>query len=317
MKYENASAAELLSALEWAGRTPDLDLIRAALDRPDELTPGLLKMLAADPLETYDDLEDDPDDDPRIYADIHAGLLLIAYREEQALPIFAEIFRNEEREHLVEWFGTELHHYGPAAVPTLLELAQDKETYEFGRASAPELLAEIGRQHPETRDTIVAGLRALLPPLQADGSLDLPPDAGYDEIWSWAAFALTTLQDRESQPQIVALYEANLIDEFVMGDRDSYLRDLEQGPRGEPRRFDLLRLYNWLHDEEARDRKLRAEREAREAAQRETAARLSTTSHRSASGARTTADYPKVGRNDPCPCGSGLKYKKCHGQPGA
>jgi uncharacterized protein len=24
-------------------------------------------------------------------------------------------------------------------------------------------------------------------------------------------------------------------------------------------------------------------------------------------------EEPKVGRNDPCPCGSGLKYKKCHG----
>lgn len=22
---------------------------------------------------------------------------------------------------------------------------------------------------------------------------------------------------------------------------------------------------------------------------------------------------PRIGRNDPCPCGSGLKYKKCHG----
>jgi preprotein translocase subunit SecA len=25
---------------------------------------------------------------------------------------------------------------------------------------------------------------------------------------------------------------------------------------------------------------------------------------------------PKVGRNDPCPCGSGKKYKKCHGRAG-
>jgi preprotein translocase subunit SecA len=24
----------------------------------------------------------------------------------------------------------------------------------------------------------------------------------------------------------------------------------------------------------------------------------------------------KVGRNDPCPCGSGLKFKKCHGKDG-
>jgi len=22
----------------------------------------------------------------------------------------------------------------------------------------------------------------------------------------------------------------------------------------------------------------------------------------------------KIGRNDPCPCGSGKKYKKCHGK---
>ncbi len=28
----------------------------------------------------------------------------------------------------------------------------------------------------------------------------------------------------------------------------------------------------------------------------------------------TLSDEPKVGRNDPCPCGSGLKFKKCHGK---
>ncbi len=25
-------------------------------------------------------------------------------------------------------------------------------------------------------------------------------------------------------------------------------------------------------------------------------------------------DVPKVGRNEPCPCGSGKKYKQCHGK---
>jgi preprotein translocase subunit SecA len=33
----------------------------------------------------------------------------------------------------------------------------------------------------------------------------------------------------------------------------------------------------------------------------------------SAPGAARTGPLPKVGRNDPCPCGSGQKYKKCHG----
>jgi uncharacterized protein len=31
---------------------------------------------------------------------------------------------------------------------------------------------------------------------------------------------------------------------------------------------------------------------------------------------RTEAGTEKIGRNAPCPCGSGLKFKKCHGLPG-
>jgi preprotein translocase subunit SecA len=33
-----------------------------------------------------------------------------------------------------------------------------------------------------------------------------------------------------------------------------------------------------------------------------------------AKGETVRRDKPKVGRNDPCPCGSGKKYKKCHGK---
>jgi preprotein translocase subunit SecA len=29
---------------------------------------------------------------------------------------------------------------------------------------------------------------------------------------------------------------------------------------------------------------------------------------------RVATEWDRVGRNDPCPCGSGIKYKKCHGQ---
>ena len=33
-----------------------------------------------------------------------------------------------------------------------------------------------------------------------------------------------------------------------------------------------------------------------------------------ASSRVATGSVPKVGRNDPCPCGSGKKYKLCHGR---
>jgi preprotein translocase subunit SecA len=34
----------------------------------------------------------------------------------------------------------------------------------------------------------------------------------------------------------------------------------------------------------------------------------------SAASAAAVASLPKVGRNEPCPCGSGKKYKNCHGK---
>lgn len=35
--------------------------------------------------------------------------------------------------------------------------------------------------------------------------------------------------------------------------------------------------------------------------------------HHHAKPTTVVRDAPKVGRNDPCPCGSGKKFKKCHG----
>ena len=33
-----------------------------------------------------------------------------------------------------------------------------------------------------------------------------------------------------------------------------------------------------------------------------------------AGGAAFAGQVPRVGRNEPCPCGSGKKYKQCHGK---
>jgi len=33
-----------------------------------------------------------------------------------------------------------------------------------------------------------------------------------------------------------------------------------------------------------------------------------------AATAMPSGSVPKVGRNEPCPCGSGKKYKQCHGK---
>jgi preprotein translocase subunit SecA len=59
-----------------------------------------------------------------------------------------------------------------------------------------------------------------------------------------------------------------------------------------------------------------------EVAQREEQPKAQSITTSSAKGDGTTQrqvkrDGDKIGRNDPCPCGSGKKYKRCHGAPGA
>lgn len=40
-----------------------------------------------------------------------------------------------------------------------------------------------------------------------------------------------------------------------------------------------------------------------------------TAERHTASTSADGTDFSKVGRNSPCPCGSGRKFKQCHGDP--
>lgn len=335
------SADELIHALEQAGRAPDLDLIHTCLARVAELEPALLDLLRVASEERYDDL-DEIEDDPRGYSDIHAGYLLLAARSLAALPLFGQIFRDAEREHLLDWFDTELDHYGAAARPVFTELILDETVYPFGRAAAAGVLSRIAQKEPEQRTAVIETLHQVLPPVpEAD---DFSFEGAVDEVWTWAALELGKLGDRSHLEQIKALYAADAFETWILGDYEEYLELLEE-PKDVPPPFDITEIYTRLQNEAAWQAEMAAERASRSAAnanflsrqsartdewqamldrQAERAAqraaargeRPSSTHEHSAPGEPTIRKEPKVGRNDPCPCGSGLKYKKCHGRSG-
>jgi hypothetical protein len=100
---------------------------------------------------------------------------------------------------------------------------------------------------------------------------------------------------------------------------------------GEP--FDVLGAYERLNDllatqpDRAAEAKALEQEAATVAGRRRTATRRSRSPRVGQSGSTSPAvplpphishppvrrDGPKVGRNEPCPCGSGKKYKRCHG----
>lgn len=310
--YTAFSDAALLSALEYAGRAPHPDLIRACLNRPEALTPGLLEMLAAD----YED--DWRDDDPRWYRNAHAGLLLAAFRELAALPIFKQAFSDEEKESLQEWFGFAFpYYYGPQAIPVLADLLEVEDEYEYPRIAACDMLTYIALHHPEERDRILALLRAHLPSLDQEDRLQITEEERHNppELWTWIVNAFIDLQYEGERAVVKALCDADLIDTMTFGGWKEYqaaFRPDAPKPSYVGHEYDIMEDYESLYQQEQAQRQRRAQEV--EAALRNLTNRRS--KQKTAPDDTFVQKTPKVGRNDPCPCGSGKKYKYCCGKKG-
>lgn len=142
-----------------------------------------------------------------------------------------------------------------------------------------------------------------------------PPDPGpYSyALDSYLGGLLADVQDaglRELEPEIRELHRLGLVDERISGGAADISFDARQPPRPS---LDIFTRYQHLrtlpdndspfHPDAAAIAQRRAEQEARYAQLRREQATL----------LRPRQVPPKIGRNDPCFCGSGKKYKKCHG----
>ncbi|MCB0024482.1 MAG: hypothetical protein M9936_32515 [Caldilinea sp.] len=245
-EYKNLSIDQLIEALERSGREPPLALIKVCLARRLELRGRLVEAFA----EAIDDDWGDPDD-VRWYRAVHFGRLLIAFRERAALPIFARIYSDTfSYESLIEWFEEYPAYYGPAAIDTFAGVVrqQDKqiqdEEWDYGRDMSIGVLEQIALQYPATRQEILTFLRAMIPDLGADGSLDWDEEElGIDEMWSSIVSTLAILRDADSADRALALFDADFIDETMLS-RDEFLESFtaKRSPYA-VHRFDILELY--------------------------------------------------------------------------
>ena len=108
----------------------------------------------------------------------------------------------------------------------------------------------------------------------------------------------TAMLDRVSRDALMQLFRVDLVDEEAVAREEAERRARARRLIEEQRRA-------------AQAGEQRSSRRARKAA---------TYTGRVAGGAEegtVRRDRPKIGRNDPCWCGSGKKYKHCHGRPGA
>jgi hypothetical protein len=307
--YDAFTDAELLAALEYAGRGPHLNLIHTCLARQETLTPGLLALLDGG-------LDEDwPRDDPRWYREIHAGQLLCAFREPAALLIFARLLRDETNDMLFEWFEFALpYYYGPLAIPMLIDMLDVQGEYDYPPGSACGMLSYIVLHHPEERERVIIALSQRLPPLDADGKLVLTVQQRRNPpmLWAWIVNAFMDLR-HEDDARVKAMFDARLIDPTVFGDWKDYRAAFAPDappPLGAEDVYDIVKDYERLYAEVHKE----SQRVSRAPLIMPPAVPDIPPVGKKEEAFIHTA--PKVGRNDPCPCGSGRKYKHCCGKKG-
>jgi hypothetical protein len=214
---------------------------------------------------------------PAASAPYHAWRVLGQLKAEEAIfPLLAAI--DEESDWCSEEIPKILGRIGEKAIEPTRSYLTDSSKSEDLRSVLPNVFTEIVKNYPEYREQCVAILTELLPQIhQKDSTL--------------AGLTIAELMDMNAVESIGTIREAfqrGCVDISIVGDIEDFeiefgLRKQRSTPRPIPPQIKKLREllkqnFNVDFDEEPVSK---------------------------------TEQVIKVGRNDPCPCGSGKKYKKC------
>jgi hypothetical protein len=295
---------ELLARLDQhRGSFPD-HLVREAVARREEVIPILLETLEA--------IDSDPESwlaDQRRMVHIHAMYLLALFRETRAYQLLVRIFSRPGEfpfdlagDVVTEDLGRILASVSGGDIRGMAALIENEQANEYVRSVALGGMVSLVTTGQRARDDVVAYF------LQLFQKLERNPGAHWDGL----ANVCADLWPQEAFAELRRAYEDGLVDTGSIDWQD--LEDaLEMGKQAamqraryrEPVITDLGKAMGWMqcfHNSDSDDEPQ---------GQLDGDVMGSQSSEWMTAPIRRTA--PKIGRNEPCPCGSGKKFKKCCG----
>jgi hypothetical protein len=242
---------------------------------------------------------------PFTYLAIHLLGDLEAY---DSLPLIFDFLRQEEAFHDF-WMLLEdrdrlwqpLYLLGNQQLGVLKDFILEKDNYEFPRHLISSTVAQIALHQPERRSEVLEWYQAVF-----QYFIDHRNEAGLidSRLLAFMAWDLIDMNASELQADLKTLYTYFFISDAIAGDREKVLSDLVNRDKREP--APLQSTAEWFTDL--------------------TRTVANEWGDRTQPGAELQGPQPplnlekpkpyireqaKIGRNDPCPCGSGKKYKKC------
>jgi DNA-binding transcriptional ArsR family regulator len=321
-EFRELSVEEMMEMFSYDDHVFPSHALRQAVEKKDEITPHLLKALER----AADDPEDvlEAGDDSYIYA----MFLLAQFREKRAYPLIIKLASHppELVDDLLGDIPTEDLANVLASVSTgdmglIAELAENSEAEEFARAAAIRSWLALVVSGDRSREEAMAYYKGLF-----EGGLEDRNEV----VWSELVDAANDLYPEEVYAHIKKAYDDGLVDEYIVDPewvdeqldlgKDAVLADLPEW--NHPVEDVTVEMGAWFEnrehgDEWNEDEDWYEEDEWDEDDEEDEwdagRHRLSALNGNNSAPAAPYISPDKVGRDDPCPCGSGKKYKRCCG----
>ena len=294
------SPDEIIAQLMRVQRRPPVDALRAAEAHRAELTPRLLASLV-EVIARPAILEDDPG----LQLPFFSMYLLAAWRERLAHPLLLGFLRlpgdqcvDLSGDIVTEDMNRMLAQTAGGDPRGIVALAGDSAANQWARLAAIKALSLLTAWGELPRATLVAHYRELMAAAGPPRDLSDPGPVLAEFVCCALDLQLVELRD-----ELLALMDRGWVDETIVGRRDDVVADFERPPVRPPDLpiDDVVEAVCWWGC---------FEREPRPTVE----PLLTRPPQHAGETPRPYRAPPKVGRNEPCPCGSGKKYKKCCGQ---
>ena len=233
----------------------------------------------------------------KVWAPIHAWRALAQLRAIEAIDPLLTLLRRADDHEGGDWVQSDLPEvlaqFGEEALKPLVNYLADAKHGEWARVAASKALSDMGETHPDLRPKCVVWLAAQLENFAEQT----------ETLNAFLIVALADLDAAEAMPSIERAFASGRVDESIVGD----LEDIQiefglKSQREHPRKPNRMTEFNKEFAELGE--KIRA-------LEKENAELRSMINGMESDSEQPYLAPPKVGRNEPCPCGSGKKYKKC------
>ena len=318
------------------------DVIEAILQLPRATVVADLEAVLRDAIDHYDNFQDLEWNENTQWFPFHAMLLLGGLKAEESLPLLLEVHQ-QDGEWIEFWFSDwfldemwePLMWCGMNRLNELVEFVKDNNIAgKYASSNAITAMLQAALHFPEKRAEVVEKLKELFDfylSKEYTDTLRLEVECNVTIL----ANAVDDLKEDSLLPLVEQCYDQDLVDLGMFGDWDEYSASYKEDGISE------YNIFPNVADWYAHEIKAQKEREAwelkweelmQEELKQEELKQPKSLGTRDSNwqesmqekvkqpslGTFTPSYEPiikstKVGRNEPCPCGSGKKYKRCCG----